>query len=180
MNCWTGSIQKRTTLAIGMAVTLADRRPLKRSANRDVTSGKTGSLTNPTIEVRRRLKVSKRILLLEPYGAVADVIKDLLDQLDYVADVETSGHVNEHDLRRRGYHCVLVNLDQNRTDWRDYGLRLATIASGLGIPVVMIPDHETAAKTIKENGWLRLRKPFTIENLEKTLNRAVGGKSEDG
>jgi DNA-binding response OmpR family regulator len=138
------------------------------------------SLTNPTIEVRRRLKVSKRILLLEPYGAVADVIKDLLDQLDYTADVETSGHVNEHDLRSRGYHCVLVNLDQNRTDWRDYGLRLATIASGLGIPVVMISDHETAAKTIKENGWLRLRKPFTIENLENTLNRAVGGKSEDG
>ena len=98
--------------------------------------------------------MSKRILLLEPYGAVADVIKDLLDQLDYVADVETSGHVNEHDLRSRGYHCVLVNLDQNRTDWRDYGLRLATIASGLGIPVVMIPDHETAAKTIKENGGI--------------------------
>ena len=74
--------------------------------------------------------MSKRILLLEPYGVVANVIKDLLDQLDYVADVETSGHVDEHDLRSREYHCVLVNLDQNRTDWRDYGLRLATIASG--------------------------------------------------
>ena len=123
--------------------------------------------------------MSKRILLLEPYDVVADLIRDLLDQLDYVTDVETSGDFDEQGLRSRGYHCVLVNFDQNRTDWRDYGLRLATIAAGLGIPVVMIPDHETAAKTIEANGWLGLRKPFTIANLADALNRAVGQKVGD-
>ena len=102
--------------------------PFKESANRDVNQIN-GAICDPTIEEpEASVKVSKRILLLEPYGVVADLINDLLDQLDYVADVETSGDISEPDLRNGGYHCVLVNLDQNRTDWRDYGLRLATLA----------------------------------------------------
>jgi DNA-binding NtrC family response regulator len=118
--------------------------------------------------------MSKRILLLEPYDVVSDLILDILDQLDYEADVETSGNIDQQQLLSRGYDCVFVNLDQNRTEWRNYGLRLAAIASGLGIPVIMIPDHETAAQTIDANGWLRLNKPFTVEHLQDVIARAVG------
>lgn len=123
--------------------------------------------------------MSKRILLLEPYDLVADLLKELLDHLDYIADVETSGEIDEHNLQSRGYVCVLINLDQNRKGWPDYGIQLANIASRLNIPVVMIPDHETAAKTIDANGWHRIEKPFTIANLSEAITRAVGGKSAD-
>jgi DNA-binding NtrC family response regulator len=122
-------------------------------------------------------KMSKRVLLLEPYDVVAAVITDLLDQLGYAADVVTSGSIDKTYLQEKSYHCVLVNLDQNRTEWQDYGLRLAQMASDLGIPVIMIPDHETAAQMIDAKGWLRISKPFTMANLQKVIERAVGDGS---
>jgi DNA-binding response OmpR family regulator len=91
------------------------------------------------------MEMGKRILLLEPYDVVADVITEVLDQLDYEADVVASGRLDENDLRARNYDCVLINLGQNRTEWREYGLRLAELASALGIPVMMIADHQVAA-----------------------------------
>jgi DNA-binding NtrC family response regulator len=121
--------------------------------------------------------MSKRVLLLEPYDVVAAVITDLLDQLGYAADVVTSGSIDKTYLQEKSYHCVLVNLDQNRTEWQDYGLRLAQMASDLGIPVIMIPDHETAAQMIDAKGWLRISKPFTMANLQKVIERAVGDGS---
>lgn len=118
--------------------------------------------------------MSRRVLLLEPYEAVADLIMELLDELDYEAVIETSGRLDAEVLKSGTYHCVLVNLDQNRSTWRDYGLKLAAMASERGVPVIMIPDHEIAAKTIDANGWLRLEKPFTAQGLQKVLARATG------
>jgi len=43
------------------------------------------------------------------------------------------------------------------------------VAASLGVPVIMIPDHETADETIAAHGWLRLRKPFTVQSLEDTI-----------
>jgi hypothetical protein len=45
--------------------------------------------------------------------------------------------------------------------------------------VIMIPDHETAAETIDAKGWLRISKPFTMANLQKVIERAVGDGSRD-
>ena len=115
--------------------------------------------------------MSKRILLVEPYDMVAGTIVDILEQLDYEADVVMSGHLREKDLNAADYHCVLINLDQNRSEWRDHGLRLAEVASKAGLPVVLIPDHQTAA-IIEANGWLQLPKPFTLHGMKEVLGRA--------
>ena len=55
--------------------------------------------------------MSKRVLLLEPYDVIADMITDLLNQLGYTADVVTSGAIDKTHLQKKSYHCVLVNLD---------------------------------------------------------------------
>jgi DNA-binding response OmpR family regulator len=124
-------------------------------------------------KTRPGTQMTKHILLLEPYEAIAHVITDLLNQLGYQTDVLASGTVDTNYLLRKPYHCVLINLDQNTSGWHDYGLRLATLASRSGIPVVMIPDHTTAARTIEANGWLRLKKPFSIANLQDAITLAV-------
>ena len=49
--------------------------------------------------------MSKRVLLLEPYGGVADTIAALLHELDYETDVIRSGEIDGDDLQRAGYHC---------------------------------------------------------------------------
>jgi DNA-binding response OmpR family regulator len=78
--------------------------------------------------------MSKRALLVEPYDAIADMIADLLAKLDYEVKVMTSGAVDEKCLRQGAYDLVLINLDQNRSEWHDYGLKLAEVASSIGVP----------------------------------------------
>ena len=51
------------------------------------------------------------------------------------------------------------------------------MASDLGIPVIMIPDHETAAQMIDAKGWLRISKPFTMATLQKVIERTMGDGS---
>ena len=117
--------------------------------------------------------MSGRVLLVEPYEEIADVITGVLEDLNYQIDVVTSGRLTAKDLRNNGYRCVFINLDQNSSGCRNEGLRLAEIASELGVPVVLIPDHATAHATIQKNGWLSLTKPFTVEHLEQVIAAAV-------
>jgi DNA-binding response OmpR family regulator len=112
------------------------------------------------------------VLLIEPYEFVAELLVEVLEALDYESDVVSSGGVQESDLLAKEYHCVLINLDQNSVGWRNKGLRLAEMASSIGLPVVMIPDHEMAIAEIEANGWLHFDKPFTIANVEHVLRAA--------
>jgi DNA-binding response OmpR family regulator len=50
------------------------------------------------------------VLLIEPYELVADLLVEVLEHLDYEADVVSSGSVQDSDLRAKDYHCVLINL----------------------------------------------------------------------
>ena len=90
--------------------------------------------------------MNRRVLLLEPYREVAEVITGLLDDLGYEVDIITSGDIERKELLAKKYACAFVNLDQNRSDWRDYGLRLAETASNAGIPVVMISRPRDRSK----------------------------------
>jgi hypothetical protein len=85
-------------------------------------------------------------LLVEPYDVVADVMADMLDQLGFKVTVIASGTLRKNPSEK-DYRCILINLDQNNRQWRDQGLKLAEVASKVEWPVVMIPDHGTAAAT---------------------------------
>jgi DNA-binding NtrC family response regulator len=121
---------------------------------------------------RLEIEMSRRILLVEPYDVLADLLVDILEHLDYETVVVSSGTIRESDLRETEYHCVLINLDQNSSRWRNKGLRLAEVASKVGLPVVMIPDHATATAIIEANGWLHFQKPFTLANVEHVMRAA--------
>ena len=115
----------------------------------------------------------RKILLLEPYEQLANVITQLLRELNCDVDVVISGDITDAELTMRRYDCVFINLDQNRLPSEDGGLRLAEIASDAGVPVVMIPDHLIAAQKIAANGWLQLKKPFNLGNLEAVISKAM-------
>jgi DNA-binding NtrC family response regulator len=117
--------------------------------------------------------MGKRILLIEPYSDLADVIGFFLEELGFQFDLVTDPTICGNDLTKRRYQCVLINLDQNSDRWRDLGLRLAERASRLRLPVVMIADHEVAAATIAANGWKPVQKPFTLAKLESAIAEAV-------
>ena len=117
--------------------------------------------------------MGNRILLIEPYVDLADMIGFYLKELGYQFDLVTDATMSVEDLTKSHYKCVLINLDQNSDQWRDLGLCLAERASSLHVPVVMIADHEVAAATISANGWKAVRKPFTVAKLESAIEEAV-------
>ena len=117
--------------------------------------------------------MQKRILLLEPYEMVAEALTDCLRHLDYDVDVVTTGELDASRLRGGRYDCVLINLDQNRPNTRQGGLKLAEMATSLGMPVVMIPDYRLARDTLSAKGWLHIAKPFTIDKLQQVIAQAV-------
>jgi DNA-binding NtrC family response regulator len=117
--------------------------------------------------------MENRILLIEPYGDLADMIGFYLKELGYQFDLVTDATISAEDLTKSHYKCVLINLDQNSDEWRESGLCLAERASSLHVPVVMIADYEVAAATISANGWKSVRKPFTVAKLETAIDEAL-------
>jgi len=118
--------------------------------------------------------VGKWILLVEPYQELVDIIGFYLEELGYRFDVVSRTDLDEQELTKKSYQCVLINIDQNIGSWRTTGLTLAESVSRLHVPVVMIADHVVDAATVKAKGWRSVQKPFTVEKLAAAISEAVG------
>jgi len=117
--------------------------------------------------------MGKRVLLIEPYDHVANIIGLYLEDLGHEFDLVTEARAGGERLTEAAYDCVLINVDQNSDQWWDHGMRLGERASRLRIPVVMIADHKVDAATAAAKGCTVIRKPFTLEKLETAITRAV-------
>jgi hypothetical protein len=113
--------------------------------------------------------MSRRILLIEPYPGLAETFGMFLEEMDCDFDIVPTCGAGESCLTQRPYGLATINIDQNDSDWHDKGLLIAERAKELGIPVVMIADHQLDATTISENGWLAIRKPFTLERFKSVI-----------
>jgi DNA-binding NtrC family response regulator len=116
------------------------------------------------------------VLLIEPFRPLVNIIGFFLDELGFEHDVVMTADEARKALNERRYDCVMVNVDQNSMSWRDSALELADKASGQGIPVVMIIDHQVAATAVASNGWKPIQKPFTMENLRSAISDAISAE----
>ena len=117
--------------------------------------------------------MGERILLIEPYCEVANIICMYLEELGHDFDLVTDAAAGREHLTKGSYTCALINVDQNSDEWRYRGLRLAEAAAKNHMPVVMIADHDLDAATATSNGWIKIRKPFTLQKLESAIAKAV-------
>ena len=115
----------------------------------------------------------KYVLLFEPFENLADMLVLSMEELGFKVDIGRPAGDGEELAREREYACVFINLDQNSHDWHSRGLALANKASALGLPVVMIPDNETAQAVIRAKGWLQIKKPFKLAALKEVMERAT-------
>jgi DNA-binding NtrC family response regulator len=117
--------------------------------------------------------MARRILLVEPYKDLAEILGLYLEDLGFEFDLVVNTDVDEEYLTRESYDCILVNADQNSESWNEAGLRIAETASRLSIPVVIIADHAIAASTVTAKGWKPLQKQFTAEEIQDAIHQAV-------
>jgi CheY-like chemotaxis protein len=117
--------------------------------------------------------MGERVLLIEPYDDLANIIGLYLEDLGHDFDLVTDAEAGGARLSEAAYDCVLINVDQNSDLWWDQGMHLGEPASRLRIPVVMIADHKVDAATAAAKGCPVIRKPFTSKKLETALAHAV-------
>jgi DNA-binding NtrC family response regulator len=117
--------------------------------------------------------MGKRVLLIEPYDHLANIIGLCLEDLGYEFDLATNGATGGRRLSEGTYDCVLINIDQNSDEWEDQGIYLGKRASSRHIPVVMIADHKIDAATATAKGCTVVRKPFTLDKLKTAISRAL-------
>ena len=117
--------------------------------------------------------MTKHVLLFEPFEMLAEMLVLSMEDLGFKVDIGNSDGDGEELTDARHYACVFINLDQNRRDWHSHGLMLATRASQLGVPVVMIPDNPSAQEIIRMEGWLQIKKPFKLDALKDIMERAT-------
>lgn len=114
-----------------------------------------------------------RILLIEPYREVADLITACLEDMGYSVDLITDAVLPGALPNRGDYACAFINLDQNKVGWREQGLSLATILSERGLPIVMIPDHQSDVGALEQHDWFYIRKPFSVDRLQAVVKKAI-------
>jgi DNA-binding NtrC family response regulator len=105
-----------------------------------------------------RRRMARRILIVEPYEDLAELLVLYVNELGYEFDLLTNAEVDEEHLNSNSYDCVLINADQNSGA---AGIRLAETAGRASTPVVFIADHATAASSVPAEGWKPLQKSFT-------------------
>ena len=117
--------------------------------------------------------MTPQILIVEPYEALAEMLSLSLESMGYSSEIARTDAVDEQQLVRGRFACVFINLDQNDRNFQVGGLKIAELASTLGIPVVMIPDNDVAQRIISERGWIQIRKPFKFEALQRVMELAL-------
>jgi len=106
------------------------------------------------------------ILIVEDDKDVAEMLCDVLRTEGHRCFLLRSKAVAERFLRRARPDLVIV-------DWLlidGHGLQVATLATQLNLPVVVTSGDHTKADEIEANGFLYLKKPFTLVTLMHVIS----------
>ena len=117
--------------------------------------------------------MTARVLLIEPYGALADILAIYLEGLGYLVTLAESKTLTPDVFTGGNYSVVFINLDQGSAAWALAGIKIAEQANAAGLPVVMIPDSESAADVLKQSRFVYLKKPFNLSTLDEAISTSI-------
>ena len=116
------------------------------------------------------------VLLVEPFPDLRDVLRELMQYAGWIVDVAMTSDEMRVAIAQTHYDCVFLNLDQGRP--KNFGLELADYAASRGSRIIMIPDHRIDPAVIAAKGWLQLREPFKVAEMQAVLAQALGQSGE--
>ena len=118
-----------------------------------------------------------RVLVVDDDPAICEYMQTFLAKDGYEVTTETDPTAVEEEVKRGGYHLVVLDLMMPKMDGIELLTRIRKIDSDIAVVIFTgYPSLETAVQSIKLDALDYLRKPFVPEELREVLDRVMKKK----
>src|SRR5690606_6255186 len=118
-----------------------------------------------------------RVLVVDDDPAICEYMQTFLAKDGYEVTTETDPTAVEEEVKRGGYHLVVLDLMMPKMDGIELLTRIRKIDSDIAVVIFTgYPSLETAVQSIKLDAIDYLKKPFVPEELREVLDRVMKKK----
>jgi len=115
-----------------------------------------------------------RVLVIDDDPAICDYMETFLAKDGFEVTSETDPSLAEEEVRRGGYHLVVLDLMMPKMDGIELLQRIRKIDSDVAVVIFTgFPSLETAVQSIKLDAVDYLKKPFNPDEFRDVLDRAM-------
>jgi CheY-like chemotaxis protein len=120
------------------------------------------------------VRTQRSILIVDDEFGLAEMLRDMLRELDYDVSLAINGRLALEVLRERTVDLVITDVMMPVMDGLELGTAMRSSESHRRIPIVLMTSLPTALPQQKHLFDAVIRKPFTPELLMKTVNDCLG------
>lgn len=118
-----------------------------------------------------------RVLVIDDDPAICDYMETFLSKDGYEVTSETDPTRVEDEVRKGGYHLVVLDLMMPKMDGIELLQRIRKIDSDVAVVIFTgFPSLETAVQSIKLDAVDYLKKPFDPDEFREVLDRVMKKK----
>ena len=118
-----------------------------------------------------------RVLVVDDDPAICDYMETFLAKDGFEVTTETDPSAVEDEVKRGGYHLVVLDLMMPKMDGIELLTRIRKIDSDVAVVIFTgFPSLETAVQSIKLDAVDYLKKPFDPEEFREVLDRVMKKK----
>ncbi len=117
----------------------------------------------------------KKILIIDDEVDIANNIKAILDDENYISSVANNSSQALNKLSNENYDLIILDVWLDNSELDGIGI-LKKFRNSFSTPVIIISGHgniEMAVKAIKEGANEFIEKPFTTERLLLSVSRSI-------
>ncbi len=118
-----------------------------------------------------------RVLVVDDDPAICDYMETFLAKDGFEVTSETDPTTVEQEVKRGGYHLVVLDLMMPKMDGIELLERIRKIDSDIAVVIFTgFPSLETAVQSIKLDAVDYLKKPFNPDEFREVLDRVMKKK----
>ena len=123
------------------------------------------------------IRDEKYILVVDDEEAIRELLHDFLTRLDYRVDTVTTGEEAVGEIRKKYYDLAVTDLFLPGMSGLDVVRELRAISpETIVIVVTAYSSLETAIESIREGAYDYITKPFNLNGLQLSVERAFEHK----
>ncbi len=117
------------------------------------------------------------ILIIDDEKDVCESLKKLLSQSGYNVNIITKPKRTLQELKKKNYHLIILDLKMPEIKGENLLSEIRKINSDiLVIILTAYPSLDSAVKTLKDDAFDYIKKPFKINELREVVRKALRSK----
>jgi DNA-binding response OmpR family regulator len=121
---------------------------------------------------KRKRSAKKRILVVDDDEIIVTLIKEILEEEGFKVDIAGDGMEGLERIKKNGYDAIISNMNMPRMKGDKLYLEVKELSPALAKKILFISGN--ISDFIKSTGNRYLKKPFSREELVKTVKDIIG------